>query len=118
MVSKISALLNSKKDLECKVQDLESLVAKKEKILKKVSTKLERTQKSMKMLNLGTSKLDDILTLGKLQNDQRGLGFTGEASESKTVFVKDSFHVVDAATKVELQVAKTTVVATRRKTVT
>ena len=43
---------------------------------------------SLKMLNSGSSKLDHILLVRKASRDQRGLGFIGEASKSKTVFVK------------------------------
>ena len=61
-------LLFLMKRLECKLQVLETLIAEKESKLKKVSLELKRTQKSLKMHNLGTSKLEHILTLRKLEH--------------------------------------------------
>ena len=81
MVSRVEALVISKETLECKVQILETLVAKKELKLKEVYLELERTQKSLKMLNLGTIKLEHTLTLRKPNRDQRGLGFVNETSD-------------------------------------
>ena len=40
------------------------------------------------MLNSGSAKLDHILSLGKLSGDHHGVGYTGECSTSKIVFVK------------------------------
>ena len=40
------------------------------------------------MMNSGTSKLDHILSIGKVSGDRHGLGYIGENSTSKTVFVK------------------------------
>ena len=68
------------------------------------------------MINSGTSKLDHILALGKSRKDQRELGFTGEASRSKNVFVKGFSPPAIAAT--ELPAAKTTIFATHRNAVT
>ena len=90
LVSHVDTLVLFDETLKCKVRVLETLVAKKESKLKEVSLELERTQKSLKMLNSDTSKLEHILTMGKSNRDQRGLGFVGETSGSKTVFVKGS----------------------------
>ena len=60
------------------MKDLEFQVVEKETKLKENSIELERTQKSMKMLNSSTSKLDHILALVKSSKDHKGLGFKGE----------------------------------------
>jgi len=62
--------------------------AEKEKKLQETRAELEHTQKSLKMMNSGTSKLDHILSIGKASGDRHGLGYIGESSTSKTVFVK------------------------------
>ena len=106
-------LVLSNETLESKVQVLETLVTEEESKLKEVSLELERTQKSFKMLNSGTSKLEHILTIGKPSRDQRGLGFVGETSGSKTMFVKgfDSQNVATLVSSMKINVA------TNRKTV-
>ncbi|PON99959.1 hypothetical protein TorRG33x02_043770, partial [Trema orientale] len=87
---RISALIQYKENSEIKVQKLETLLTEKEAKLKEVSVELERTQKSLKMLNSGTDKLNHILSVGKSSSDHKGLRFEGEHSNSKTVFVKSS----------------------------
>ncbi|EXB90374.1 hypothetical protein L484_004877 [Morus notabilis] len=54
-----------------------------------MKAELEHAQKTLKMMNSGTSKLDHILTMGKANGDHYGLGFSGKGSTSKTVFVKE-----------------------------
>ena len=100
-------LVLSNETLDCKMQVLETFVAKKKSKLKDASLELERTQKSLKMLNSGTSKLLHILTIGKLRKDQRGLAFVGETSGSKIVFVKgsDSQNVVTSIPSMKTNVA-------------
>ena len=44
-------------------------------------------KKTVRMLNLGSSKLDQILTVGKAAGDHEGLGYKGKSSGMKTVFV-------------------------------
>ena len=44
-------------------------------------------KKTVKMLNSGSSKLDQILTVGKVAGDHMGLGYKGESSSTKTIFV-------------------------------
>ena len=66
--------------------------------LKSVATELERTQKMIRLLNNGTSKLDHLITTGKSFSDHSGVGYKGEPSGSKTIFIKsglvdDSFNV-------------------------
>ena len=64
---------------------------KGEKNLKFVTTELERTQKMLRLLNNGTNKLDHLITIGKSFSDHSGVGYKGESSCSKTIFVKYSF---------------------------
>ena len=52
---------------------MKSLVVEKEIKLKKHLVELERTQKSMKMMNLWTYTLDYILTLGKSKKAKEDL---------------------------------------------
>ena len=52
---------------------LEALLAKKYENLKFVATKLEKTQKMLRLLNNGTSKLDQLITTGKSFGDHSGV---------------------------------------------
>ena len=61
-----------------------------EKKLQDTKAELESTQKNLKMMNSGTTKLDHILSMGKASCDRHGLGYTSECSTSKTVFVKET----------------------------
>ncbi|XP_024028691.1 uncharacterized protein LOC112093781 [Morus notabilis] len=63
---------------------------KNEKKLQDTRAELESTQKNLKMMNSGTTKLDHILSIGKASCDRHGLGYTVECSTSKTVFVKET----------------------------
>ena len=67
---------------------LEQLIAKKDEKLKSVATKLERTKKTICLLNNGTNSLDHLITFGKSFGDHRGVGFKDESSGTKTVFIK------------------------------
>ena len=103
---RISALIQYKENSEIKVQKLETLLTEKEAKLKEVSVELERTQKSLKMLNSGTDKLNHILSVGKSSSDHKGLGFEGEHSNSKTVFVKSSVSNSFAGTSADVVTQK------------
>ena len=61
-----------------------------EKKLQDTRAELESTQKNLKMMNSGTTKLDHILSMGKASCDRHGLGYTSKCSTSKTVFVKET----------------------------
>ena len=52
-----------------------------------VTIKLERTQKSLRLLNNGSSKLGHLITTGKSFGDHGGIRYKGESSSSKTVFI-------------------------------
>ena len=70
-----------------KIFELETLLAEKITTLKTVSSELERTQKSLRLLNNGSSKLDHLIITGKSFGDHSGNGYKGEASGSKTIFI-------------------------------
>ena len=70
------------------VQQLEALVAEKAEKLKCVATELERAQKALRLLNNGMNRLDHMITSRKSFGDHNGVGFKGEFSSTKTVFIK------------------------------
>ena len=70
------------------MQDVESQVAEKEAKLKEISIELEITQKSLKLLNLGTSKLDHILILGRASKDQKDLDLKVRYQDQKMCLLK------------------------------
>ena len=41
------------------------------------------------MMNIGTAKLDHMLSMGKSNHDHFGRGYSGEFQSSKSVFVKE-----------------------------
>ena len=84
----IQELRNLKAKAECKVVQLEALLAEKEEKLKFVATKLERTQKTLRLLNNSTNKLDHLITAGNSFGDYSGVEYKGESSGTKIVFVK------------------------------
>ena len=90
LISENAFLIDLKDKSEKKMQVLETLVTKKEDRIKELSFELERTQKNLKMLNLDSTQLDQILFKGKYIGNQQGLGFKGECSNSKTIFVKSN----------------------------
>ena len=73
---------------EGEISELEMLLAEKDENLKSVTTELERTQKLMSLLNNSSSKLDHLIITGKSFGDYGGVGYKGESSGSKIVFVK------------------------------
>ena len=73
-----------------KISKLEVLLVEKTKKLKSVTTKLERTQKSLRLLNNRSSKLDHLITVDESLGDHSGIGYKGESSSSKTVFINSS----------------------------
>ena len=72
---------------EGKVVQLEALLAKKDENLKSVATELVRTQKTLRLFNNSTSKLDHLITAGKSFGDHMGVGYKSESSCIKTVFL-------------------------------
>ena len=56
---------------------LEALLAEKDENLKYVIIVLERTQKILRLLNNGISKLDHLITIDQLFGDHSGVGYRG-----------------------------------------
>ena len=88
MSSEIQNLRNLKVKAKGKVLQLEALLAEKDENLKFVAIKLEKTQKMLRLLNNETSKLDHLITTGKSFGGHSGVGYKGESSSTKIVFVK------------------------------
>ena len=88
--NKISKLANENKELEGVVFNLKSLVKEKDEKVQELLVELDSIKKNLRMLNFGTTKLDQILTIG--QSSKNGLGYIGVTSDvatsSNTVFVK------------------------------
>ena len=84
--SEIHVLCDLNAKAEGKISELELLLAEKTETLKSVTTELERTQKSLRLLYNGSSKLDHFITIGKSFNDHGGIRYKGESSGSNTIF--------------------------------
>ena len=80
--------LNTK--VKGKISKLEVLRVEKDENLKSVAIKLERTQKMVRLLNNGASKLNHLITIDKSFSDHSGVGYKGESSDTKAIFVKSS----------------------------
>ena len=70
--------------------DLESKLKESQDSVATLKGELEKLKKSVKMLNSGSSKLDEILAAGRTEKEHFGLGYTGQTGSSQTVFVKGS----------------------------
>ena len=87
----VSNLLDNKAKLESEIIHYKFLLANKDNQLLAVTTKLENTKKSLKMMNSGIQKLDHILSIGKSSLDHHGLEYQdSKDSNSKSAFVKAS----------------------------
>ena len=71
--------------LNVRFLNLRCFLLKKIKNLKFIATELERTQKSLRLLNNCSSKLDHLTTNGKSFSDHSRVGYKGESFGSKTV---------------------------------
>ena len=80
-------LSREKEDQAKRIKALEGELVESQKIQGDLSGELEHMKKTVKMLNSGSSKLDQILTVGKVAGDHMGLGYKGESSSTKTIFV-------------------------------
>ena len=67
------------------------------------------------MLNNGTSKLDQLITIGKSPGDHSGVGYKGESSGTKTIFVKSGLLNDSINVSIKKLVVKS--VATENKSV-
>ena len=99
LVNENQELCGLKNKAECKVQQLEALVAEKDEKLKSIATELKRTPKALRLLNNGTNMLDYLITSGKSFGDHSGIGFKGESSSIKTISIKSRLLVdsIDAS---------------------
>ena len=82
--------------------------------MKEISIELEKTQKSLKTLNSGSSKLDHILSIGKPTKTREDLVLKVRHMDQKLGLRKSTIFA-DVATSKSL-VAKTIIVATHRNT--
>ena len=89
----IQELRNLKAKAESKVLQLEALLAKKDEYLKSDAIELKRTQKMLRLLINGTSKLDYFITIGKSFGNHSGVGYKDESSSTKTMLVKSGLLV-------------------------
>ena len=80
-------LLREKEDQAKKIKALEGELSESKKIQGDLNGEREHMKKTVRMLNSGSSKLDQILVIGKTAGNHMGLGHTGESSSIKTVFV-------------------------------
>ena len=72
----------------------EALFAKKDEKLKYVATELKRTQKMLRLLHNGISILDHMITTSKSFDDHSGVGYRGESSGTKIVFLNPVFLLI------------------------
>ena len=79
-----------KNNLQKTISDLEVKLKESETSVTTLTAELESMKKSVKMLNSGSSKLDEILTVGRSDKTHFGLGYTGKSTDGTTVFVKGS----------------------------
>ena len=70
----------------------------------------------VRSLNNGLSKLDHLITTGKSFGDHGGVGYKGESSSSKTVFVKSS--LLDNSVNVSVKKPIEKLVATKQSIAT
>ena len=90
-MTQASNLLDDKAKLESEVIHYKALLTEKDNQLLAMTTELENTKKSLKMMSSGTQMLNHILSLGKSSLDHHGLGYQhGKDSNSQGVFVKAS----------------------------
>ena len=85
---RVNELLREKEEMKRAMINLELQIDEKEKKQVELKAELVHTQKTLKMMSSGTSKLEHILSMGKASGDHHGLRYTTECSMSKIVFVK------------------------------
>ena len=100
--------------------DLESKLKKSQDRVATLKAKLEKMKKLVKMLSSGSSKLDEILSTGRMEKEHFGLGYIGQIRSGQTVFVKGSLSganekAVEKGKRVAAIPIRTPVVMTSRK---
>ncbi|KAH9779116.1 hypothetical protein KPL71_007601 [Citrus sinensis] len=84
LMTQVSNLLDDKAKLESEVIHYKSLLTDKDNQLLAMTTELENTKKSLKMMSSGTQMLYHILSLGKSSLDHHGLRYQhGKDSNSQ-----------------------------------
>ena len=71
---RVVKLTKEKEVLKRATINYELLASDRERKIQQINSELINTQKNLKMLNFGTTKLDQILTMG--QSSKHGLGYT------------------------------------------
>ena len=94
LINQNTQLSKKKNELLEKVQSLETKLAKS----KGIQVELNQMKKSVKMLNFGSSKLHQILSLEKAIGDHVRLGYTDTRSDPKTILIQatNSFNPQEA----------------------
>ena len=74
------------------MSDLEKKLNESQEKETELTTELENMKKLVRMINSGSSKLDEVLAVERLDKEHFELGYTslGKAIASQTVFVKES----------------------------
>lgn len=88
LYEKIATASKEKDELLASVASLNEELKSERSQQDKFLSEITLLKKNIRMLNSGTSKLDEILCIGKTSGDHHGLGYQrGGASSSKTIFV-------------------------------
>ena len=89
---KIYDFVDKKKSLEEFVAKYKVFLKEKDERILELTTEIDSTKRNLRMLNSGTTKLDQILNIGQSTKIWIGLGYrtvtNSVATEHKTVFVK------------------------------
>ena len=90
--NKIYDLVDKNKSLEESVAKYKVFLKEKDERIRELTTEIDSTKRNLRMLNFGTTNLDQILNIGQSPKIQNGLGYStvidSVATEQKTVFVK------------------------------
>ena len=90
--NKIYDLVDKKKSLEESVAKYKVFLEEKDERILELTTEIDSTKKNLRMLNSGTTNLDQILNIGQSPKIRNGLGFStvtdSVATEQKIIFVK------------------------------
>ena len=79
-----------KNNLQKLNSELESKLKESQDNVATLKAELEKLKKSVKMLNYGSSTLDEILSAGRIEKEHFCLRYTGQTGSGQTVFVKGS----------------------------
>ena len=89
---KICDLVGEKKSLEESMAKYKVFLEEKDERILELTTEIDNTKRNLRMLNFGTTKLDQILNIGQSTNIRNSLGYNTVTDsvtiEQKIVFVK------------------------------